>query len=102
MRVTVRTCQSPRPNACGWQSGCAISIRDDYWRHGSVCEDYSAVQCPVMTVSGWADGYSNAVFRLVEQLDVPVKGLIGPWSNAYPHLGEPGPAIGFLQELVRW
>ena len=36
--------------------------RDDYWRHGSICEDFSAVQCPVMAVSGWADGYSNSVF----------------------------------------
>jgi uncharacterized protein len=29
-------------------------------------------------------------------------GLIGPWSHKYPHLGQPGPAIGFLQEMVRW
>ena len=26
----------------------------------------------------------------------------GPWSHKYPHLGQPGPAVGFLQELVRW
>ncbi|WP_026875594.1 CocE/NonD family hydrolase [Jiangella gansuensis] len=76
--------------------------RDDYWRHGSVCEDYSAITCPVFAASGWADGYSNAVFRLLAELDVPRKGLIGPWSHKYPHLGEPGPAIGFLQEVVRW
>jgi putative CocE/NonD family hydrolase len=76
--------------------------RDDYWRHGSVCEDFSAIQCPVLAVSGWADGYSNSVFRLLAELDVPRKGLIGPWSHKYPHLGEPGPAIGFLQELVEW
>ncbi|MFP4073785.1 MAG: CocE/NonD family hydrolase [Actinomycetota bacterium] len=76
--------------------------RDDYWRHGSVCEDYSAITCPVMAVSGWADGYSNAVFRLIENLSVPRRGLIGPWRHLYPHVGEPGPAIGFLQEEVRW
>jgi putative CocE/NonD family hydrolase len=76
--------------------------RDDYWRHASVCENYSAIACPVLAVSGWADGYSNSVFRLLEHLNVPRKGLIGPWSHKYPHLGEPGPAIGFLQELVRW
>ncbi|MDA3647478.1 CocE/NonD family hydrolase [Saccharopolyspora indica] len=76
--------------------------RDDYWRHGSVCEDYGSVGCPVLAVSGWADGYSNAVFRLMQHLDVPRRGLIGPWSHKYPHLGQPGPAIGFLQELVRW
>jgi putative CocE/NonD family hydrolase len=76
--------------------------RDDYWRRASVCEDYAAVQVPVFASSGWADGYSNAVFRVLEHLDVPRKGLIGPWSHKYPHLGVPGPAIGYLQEVVRW
>jgi uncharacterized protein len=76
--------------------------RDEYWRHGSICEDYAAIRCPVLAVSGWADGYTNAVFRLLAALDVPRKGLVGPWSHKYPHLGQPGPAVGFLQELVRW
>src|SRR5207248_4567495 len=49
-----------------------------------------------------ADGYSNAVGRLLEGLSVPRKGLIGPWSHAYPHNALPGPAIGFLQEALRW
>ncbi|MEQ6888419.1 CocE/NonD family hydrolase [Halomonas sp. CS7] len=76
--------------------------RDDYWKHGSVCEDYTAIQCPVYAISGWADGYCNAVFRLLAGLDVPRKGLVGPWAHKYPHLGVPGPAIGFLQESLRW
>lgn len=76
--------------------------RDAYWRHGSVCENYDAIACPVLAVSGWADGYSNAVFRLLANLKVPRKGLVGPWGHQYPHLGTPGPAIGFLQEVVRW
>jgi putative CocE/NonD family hydrolase len=76
--------------------------RDAYWKHGSVCEDYDAIRCPVYAVSGWTDGYSNAVFRLLANLDVPRKGLIGPWSHRYPHSGVPGPAIGFLQEMLRW
>ncbi len=76
--------------------------RDDYWRHGSVCEDYAAIRCPVFAVSGWADGYSNAVFRLLANLEVPCKGLIGPWSHRYPHLARTEPRIGFLQESLRW
>lgn len=76
--------------------------RDDYWRHASLSEDYSALRCPVLASSGWADGYSNAVARLLSHVDVPRKGLIGPWSHKLPHLGEPGPAIGYLQEVVRW
>lgn len=76
--------------------------RDAYWKHGSVCEDFSRIRCPVYAVSGWADGYCNAVFRLLAGLDVPRKGLVGPWAHKYPHLGIPGPAIGFLQESLRW
>ena len=76
--------------------------RSDYWSRSSICEDYSAIQCPVYAVGGWADGFTNTVFRLLEHLDVPRKGLIGPWGHKYPHQGIPGPAIGFLQESLRW
>ncbi|WP_029088726.1 CocE/NonD family hydrolase [Brevibacterium album] len=76
--------------------------RDDYWKPASVNEDYSAVGVPVMAVGGWADGYTNAIFRLMEHLEVPRKALIGPWGHKYPHVGVPGPPIGFLQEVVRW
>ena len=76
--------------------------RDDYWRHGSVCEDYSQIEAAVYAVGGWADGYSNAVPRLVAGLPGPRKGLIGPWSHAFPQDGEPGPTIGYLQECLRW
>jgi len=76
--------------------------RDAYWRHGSVCEDYEAIQCPVYAVGGWTDGYKNAIPRLLERLKVPRKGLIGPWAHAYPHFALPGPQIGFLQEVLRW
>jgi putative CocE/NonD family hydrolase len=77
-------------------------LRDDYWKHGSVAEDYAAVTCPVYAVGGWADAYTNAILRLVAQLKTPCKGLIGPWAHLYPHEGSPGPAIGFLQEALRW
>ncbi len=76
--------------------------RDDYWRHGSVCEDFASIECPVFAVGGWADGYSNAVPRLLSGLRSPRRGLVGPWAHVYPHDGVPGPAIGFLQEAVRW
>jgi predicted acyl esterase len=76
--------------------------RDAYWKHGSVCEDYAAIQCPVYAVGGWTDGYKNAIPRLLERLRVPRKGLIGPWAHAYPHFALPGPQIGFLKEMLRW
>ncbi len=76
--------------------------RDDYWKQGSVCEDFSAIECPVYAIGGWADGYTEAVLRLVAGLGAPSKGLLGPWSHAFPDEVEPGPAIGFLQECLRW
>jgi putative CocE/NonD family hydrolase len=78
--------------------------RDDYWRHGSVCEDYSAIDAAVLAVGGWHDPYRDTVLRLVEHLpEDRVRGLIGPWSHQYPDRElPPGPAIGFLQETLRW
>ncbi|NNN30593.1 CocE/NonD family hydrolase [Streptomyces sp. S3(2020)] len=78
--------------------------RDDYWRHGSVCEDYGAIDAAVLAVGGWHDPYRDTVLRLVEHLPADrVRGLIGPWSHQYPDRGlPPGPAIGFLQETLRW
>lgn len=56
-------------------------MADAYWKHGSVCEEYSAIQCPVYAVGGWTDGYTNAIPRLLTHLTVPRKGLIGPWAH---------------------
>ena len=76
--------------------------RDDFWKQGSVCENYGDIICPVYAVGGWADAYSNAIPRLLAGLLGPRKGLIGPWAHHYPEAGIPGPAIGFLQECLRW
>ncbi len=76
--------------------------RDAYWKHGSICEDYSAIQVPVLSYGGWADNYMNTVAHLVENIKAPVKGIVGPWVHQYPHTAVPGPQIGFLQLAVRW
>lgn len=75
---------------------------DAYWQHGSVCCDYSKIKAAVYAVGGWGDAYSNAIPRMLERLPGPKKGLIGPWAHKYPHFAVPGPAIGFLQEALRW
>jgi uncharacterized protein len=76
--------------------------RDAYWKHASVCENYQAIKCPVLAVSGWADGYSNTVFRLMENLNVPRKGIIGAYGHTYPHMAGHGASFDFLDESVRW
>lgn len=74
--------------------------RDEFWEHGSVCEDYPSIRCPVLTVGGLADGYTDTVFRLAAGLSVPYRAIVGPWSHNYPIVGVPGPNIDFLDELV--
>lgn len=85
-----------------WSDWHRHQHRDDYWKHGSVCEDYSTIKAAVLSVGGWHDGYRNTISHLVENLDAPVKGLVGPWIHKYPHYAGPQPAIGFLQESKRW
>ena len=80
----------------------AHQSRDGYWKHGSVCEDYAAIQVPVLSFGGWADNYMNTVAHLVANITAPVQGIVGPWVHQYPHAAVPGPQIGFLQLAVRW
>jgi hypothetical protein len=76
--------------------------RDAYWKHGSVCENFGAIDAAVLCVGGWYDAYSNAVPRLMKGLRTPRKAIIGPWAHKYPHFAVPEPRIGFLQEILRW
>ncbi|MER9107743.1 CocE/NonD family hydrolase [Mesorhizobium sp. M0518] len=76
--------------------------RDAYWKRGSICEDFSAVKAAVLSIGGWHDGYRNTVSHLASNIEAPVKGIIGPWIHKYPHYAGPKPAIGFLQEALRW
>ncbi|QDN83901.1 CocE/NonD family hydrolase [Streptomyces sp. S1A1-7] len=80
--------------------------RDAYWRHAGVREDggYGGIRAAVLAVGGWHDPSCDTVLRLVESLPADrVRGLIGPWCHQYPDRGlPPGPAIGFLQETLRW
>ena len=76
--------------------------RDAYWKRGSVCEDFSAIRAATLAVGGWGDGYKNAVSRLIAGIDAPARGIVGPWTHRYPHFAVPEPAIGFLQEALRW
>lgn len=76
--------------------------RDEFYAHGSICENYADIEIPVYAVGGWADGYTNAIPRMMENLTCPRKALIGPWAHKYPHFATPEPRIGFLQEALRW
>ncbi|MFC3576875.1 CocE/NonD family hydrolase [Streptomyces yaanensis] len=82
----------------------AHRTRDGQGRRADIDEDLGSVRAAVLAVGGWHDPHRDTVFRLVERLPSDrVRGLIGPWSHQYPDHGlSPGPAIGFLQETLRW
>ena len=81
-----------------------------YWRHGSLRSDgegngYDRIDCAVMLVAGWADGYRNNSFRTVAALreaGVPHRLLAGPWVHADPTTAYPGPRIDLDVEMVAW
>lgn len=77
--------------------------RDAAWRSASISEDYSRIACPVLLSAGWADpAFASAMLRTLAGLQVPRIGIFGPWAHRYPHLGIPEPAVGYLQETLRW
>ncbi|MGW0117521.1 CocE/NonD family hydrolase [Streptomyces sp. NPDC003327] len=82
----------------------ARRARDQRGAGGAGPEDPAALRAAVLAVGGWHDPYRDTVLRLAERLPRDrVRGVIGPWSHQYPDRGlPPGPAIGFLQETLRW
>jgi putative CocE/NonD family hydrolase len=76
--------------------------RDDYWKHGSISEDYSAIETPTLIISGWADGYINAPPAAATNLSATTKAINGPWIHKYPHIAWPKPRMDFLGEAIAW
>jgi hypothetical protein len=76
--------------------------RDDFWRHGSISEDFAGFPVPALVIAGWADGYRNTPLKAVEGLGDGAKALIGPWVHKYPHFAWPKPRMDFLVEAIAW
>lgn len=88
------------PNVIEWMKH---QTRDDFWKHGSICEDYSKVDIPVLAVGGWRDGYTNPIFCMMENLPNEAnRGIIGPWVHEYPEVATPYPGLGYNQMAVSW
>jgi len=75
---------------------------DAHWQAGSVAVDYSRIKCAVYAVGGLTDHFVNVNARLMANLTVPRKCLIGPWAHNYPDDGDPGPGLDWVHEEVRW
>ncbi|MEM6538381.1 MAG: CocE/NonD family hydrolase C-terminal non-catalytic domain-containing protein, partial [Pseudomonadota bacterium] len=76
--------------------------RGDYWRHGSVKFSADRFNCPVLSIGGWSDRYSNSVMALAILKPDLCWGVVGPWGHHYPDQGEPGPAVNFQKMALEW
>lgn len=79
----------------------ASQRKNDYWKHGSISENYENVKIPALLISGWADGYINAPPAGATRL-ANAKAINGPWIHKYPHFAWPRPRIDFLGEAIAW
>jgi len=75
---------------------------DAFWKHGSLREDYGAIEAATMLVTGWADGYTNIALRGMANLTCPKRLLAGPWSHADLETSRPGPNLDLDREMARW
>lgn len=118
LSMVVENAMPPYPEACGpdwaetWKGHLEAEpwllnwlenqTFNDYWKHGSLCEDYGAIACATFLIGGWRDGYTNCNLRTFRHLRAPRKLLIGPWLHAQPDSGVPGPQVDHLYEMVRF
>lgn len=73
-----------------------------FWNRASLNSDYSCIKIPAFVIGGWYDGYRDSVPRMLEKLDAPVKGIMGPWAHTWPNEPYPEPGIEWRREAVRW
>jgi hypothetical protein len=62
----------------------------------------STIQIPVYLIGGMLDGYRDSIPRMLEQVQSPVRALLGPWNHSEPHDAVPGPAIEWRDIAVEW
>lgn len=73
-----------------------------FWNRASLNSDYSSIRVPTFVIGGWYDGYRDSVPRMLENLEAPVKGMVGPWAHAWPNRPYPEPGMEWRREAVRW
>jgi predicted acyl esterase len=74
----------------------------EFWRKNSLRWNYPSIQVPVYLIGDLLDGYRDSIPRMLENMDVPMKAVIGPWPHAWPDNGVPGPNYEWRREAVRW
>jgi predicted acyl esterase len=73
-----------------------------FWNRASLDSDYSSIRVPTFVIGGWYDGYRDSVPRMLEKIEAPVKGMVGPWAHTWPNEPYPEPGMEWRREAVRW
>ena len=73
-----------------------------FWDRASARGQYEKIRIPGYHIGGWYDGYRNSLPRMLENVEAPVKAMIGPWDHYFPHNAWPEPQIEWRHEAVRW
>ena len=73
-----------------------------FWDRASSRDKYERIRIPSFHIGGWYDGYRDSLPRMLENVEAPVKALIGPWSHAFPHDPYPQPGMEWRHEAMRW
>ena len=74
--------------------------QSEFWREP--VRGLDSIQIPVFMIGGMLDGYRDSIPRMLENMKVPMKAIIGPWNHTFPDDATPGPEIEWRREAVRW
>ncbi len=95
---------APRFDAEPWFPLYLKHQRDgEFWRRASLAPDrYAEYKMPTFMIGGFIDGYRDSIPRFLENVNAPVKALLGPWNHSWPHDADPGPSVEWRGDAVRW
>lgn len=78
------------------------STDGDFWRDGSLRYHYDQLKIPVYLIGGLLDGYRDTLPRILANVDVPVRAVLGPWPHAWPNNAVPAPNWGWRADASEW
>lgn len=74
----------------------------EFWRKNSLRWQYDKIKIPTLMIGGLLDGYKDSIPRMLENMKVPVKAIMGPGTHSSPDRGLPGPNYQWQYEALRW
>ena len=74
----------------------------EFWRKNSLRWQYDRIQVPCYLIGGLLDGYRDSIPRMLENMKVPIRAVIGPYKHDWPNEGVPGPDYEWRHEAVRF